>query len=425
MLTLTGNETAELEPGNYWLELEFERPVARETLLRALRNMGFEAVIVERDAAAGDASVGAVKLSSSKPAPAPAASATSSKFKYTPMSASTKTTAVQASHFEPAPAPAPAFKMPPPMSASTKTTAVQHSVPLAAPAPPKFKMPPPLTGPVRAVASMHAPTLSSPSPNPALSSPPKFKMPDAPSPPSPGGGGGGSGPTPDVAPSDLGTGPQWQEDTPAPSPGGGGASEFGPMASPGGGSAASSTGPVPLDKASASTSPAPASSVPWGKIALGMGVAAAALAAFAVVGGSSSTEEPYSFRLLARLPVPIRLQNQPGMWWKIVHKLAIDPFAEPSFHIEPHPLETDRVYDLRILSRDKTARSRADVEMLLEAMGFSPVIAQLKRRNMRVPRRATSVSEWIGIGTWQKPLSVVTSEDPFYFADVKLSHEEP
>ena len=108
------------------------------------------------------------------------------------------------------------------------------------------------------------------------------------------------------------------------------------------------------------------------------------------------------------------------MRWTILHEIAFDPWGPMSFRLTPHELVHGQLYDLRFLSRDKTAKSKKDVLQLLTIMGFRPATIFLSKRNMRIPGRPlTTLSEWFGVGLWTGPDSVVVSSDPFYFAEVK------
>lgn len=144
-----------------------------------------------------------------------------------------------------------------------------------------------------------------------------------------------------------------------------------------------------------------------------------------VFGAASPTTRVCRFT--AYLPRPLTIESAADLRFQAVHRLAFDPSASltdeprgPRLRMQPFPLVTGKVYDLRFLSRDKTARSKEAVKSLLDKMGFAPAEVMLLARNLRVPGRpATSLSEWLGVGTWRAPASIVTSDDPFYFAEVR------
>jgi hypothetical protein len=138
-----------------------------------------------------------------------------------------------------------------------------------------------------------------------------------------------------------------------------------------------------------------------------------------IVGG---TGEPLQtdFHFVGQLGQAIDVTSVPGLRWSAIHSLGFDPWGSMSFRLTPHELKHGQLYDLRFLSRDKTARSKKDVLALLVSMGFSPATIFLSKRNMRVPGRPlTTLSEWFGVGVWTGPDSVIVSSDPFYFAEVR------
>jgi hypothetical protein len=141
----------------------------------------------------------------------------------------------------------------------------------------------------------------------------------------------------------------------------------------------------------------------------------------ALFAGETS-ENPYLFRVTAKLSQPIAARNLPGLWWRSIHKLALDPTESVPFHVTPQRLLRGKTFDMRLLSRDKTAAQRGDVVALLQHMGFDPVDALLVRRNLRVPGRpGTSLSEWLAVGTWIRPDSYSTADDPLLFLDAKVN----
>lgn len=126
------------------------------------------------------------------------------------------------------------------------------------------------------------------------------------------------------------------------------------------------------------------------------------------------------FRFLGRLDKPVILSDVAGLSWTWIQKMTLDAFAPLGFRARPFALETGKVYEVRFLSRDKRAKARGDVSTLLEAVGLVSSHLFLVARNLRVPRRPNvSVSEWLAIGTWEKPASVTTVEEPFFFSDVQ------
>jgi hypothetical protein len=136
--------------------------------------------------------------------------------------------------------------------------------------------------------------------------------------------------------------------------------------------------------------------------------------------GGATARAAYRYAFLGRLTSPIAIRNLSSMRWLRIVKLPLDPFAPMTFQLHPFVVKRGQTAALRFLSRDKTVRAKSDVQALLTTMGFSPNEVFLVRRNMRIPgRNATSVSEWVGFGTWNLADSVVTCDDPFYFADLR------
>lgn len=135
-----------------------------------------------------------------------------------------------------------------------------------------------------------------------------------------------------------------------------------------------------------------------------------------VIGGPVGS----TYRFIGQLGSAIDIKSLPGLEWTIVHSIGFDPWGPMNFRLAPHALTKGQLYDLRFLSRDKTAKSKADVLALLTGMGFKPATIFLSKRNMRIPGRPlTTLSEWFGVGVWSGPDSVIVSSDPFYFAEVR------
>ena len=170
--------------------------------------------------------------------------------------------------------------------------------------------------------------------------------------------------------------------------------------------------------------------------AWGLGGAALATAAtLAVIGNARAPEwdpevdhdevsgaSPYTFRIVARLKAPIAIENLPGRWWKTVRRIPFEPFSPLDFQFKPWTLREGQSYTMRMLSRDKTAATRARVRELLGAMGFETQRLIALRRNVHVPGRpGTSMTLWLAAGTWGKPDSIVTVGDVFFFETMRES----
>jgi len=124
------------------------------------------------------------------------------------------------------------------------------------------------------------------------------------------------------------------------------------------------------------------------------------------------------YRFFARLDAPVVARDLPGMSWLAIQRLSLDPYAPLDWKVRAFRLKPGTSYDVRILSRDKMVRSKGDAIALLDGIGFDTDSIMAKTRNMRIPRRAASCTEWLARLTWprDKPESVLTVEEPFFFA---------
>lgn len=208
---------------------------------------------------------------------------------------------------------------------------------------------------------------------------------------------------------------------PAPPPEAPPAEPFAPPGSPAPSPESAAPPPVASDfrvstaAPAAQVGPTKTSLLPWALLGAA-GVAAAALVMFA----GEAESNPHAFRLTARLSRPLAIRNVPGMWWRAVHRLAIDPSEPTPWNVEPLLLKSGSTYDMRLLSRDKTAAHRAEVSAILGRIGFDPVDSLLARRNVRAPGRpGVSLSEWIAVGTWRGPNTLTTPEDEVLFTQLR------
>lgn len=410
MITLSGDSPILLPEGHYWLELDFERPISKEVLLQALRQMGFDRIVLEPE----NVSFGAASSSFSPSA------AVSPLRASTLASSALQSTAASMAIPQTAPAPVASAIRP---SATTSSAVATAATPIAASRAPTAPTAP--SGPSsRQPASVATQATSRP-----VAATPAAQAPAAP----PKKGGGFLGPDqipPEGRPAPLSA--PMQE---APAEAATAAASSAPSATsaPGGGRDFPEEAPAPIAleaspaQSLASVEPDPAfrvapappgaevkktSILPW---ALAAGAAVAAIALFA----GEQEPNPYAFKLTARLARPIAARNLPGLWWKSIHRLAIDPTEAVVYTIVPFQLTSGVTYDLRFMSRDKSGTTRASVLALMKTMGFSPCDALLVRRNVRIPGRpGTTLSEWLGVATWTGPNSYTTIEDPLLFVGV-------
>lgn len=386
-----------LLPGWYVFELAFDAPTSRASLESALPGLGFSA-------ATFDAAIGAFSTTTSLKASALAPAATSAA------SARVSQAVTPASIPQSSPAAPSAVQSQLARATTLKTTinpiSLQPQTNLHLTALPRP------TGPVN--------TSFQPTGSPVRAAPPPASLASAAGPrlnlgPPGGGGGGGGSPGPATA-----------------SPGGGGSydySDYAPPTGGGGGASDGSSAPGASSLPVASSSPSPSGAIDLSKCrpidASGrfyLCPTAPNVAVSGIVVGGAAAPKGSTFRFLARLDRAVVLRDRPGMTWLTARPFAIDPTQDPSWLAQPYQLSPGVTYDFRIISRDKTAGTHGDVETLLEAMGWAVGPLVLTRRNARVPGRpTTSVSEWLGSGTWTKSESVVTAYEPFFFADLKPS----
>lgn len=448
------SQTATLEPGHYWIEMTFDRPTSPDVLLRALRTIGFDSVGIEMEDPAlsgGKSRVGAVSavstLSSASARPVAARTATASPIQ----AASASPTRPRAS----APVASPIQA-----AMGTPTTGSDLRAPdptPAAPVPRAVAVPQPRAGTGTGPGAAQAPAVDRSGDKwkptygqgtgagdgaPASPTPPTGPLP--PTPPVPGGYDDAH---PSASPNDAGAsedpygyaagGPEEAAPPGYYQPSGGGGGGGGSMAdedaaAPTGVSSRTSSsvanaGPSSLQAASR-TPPTPGAvllnpqgGAPMWLVPAGTNLSQISVGGRLIVGGAApGPDASTSFRFVAHLGHAIDIRSLPGLRWTIIHELGFDPWGPMSFRLTPHTLEQGQLYDLRFLSRDKTAKQKADVLALLTSMGFRPATLFLSKRNMRIPGRPlTTLSEWFGVGRWDGPDSVVVSSDPFYFAEAR------
>jgi hypothetical protein len=141
---------------------------------------------------------------------------------------------------------------------------------------------------------------------------------------------------------------------------------------------------------------------------------------FATGPRTSGEREPLlRVRFFGNLLHPITTQDRPGMVWLLTHRMRTNPLADLQLQGRPWELREGRTYEFRFLAREKTAPTRDAVKSGLVAMGFAPMKLLAVKKNMRLPRRPTSLALWYGVGQWARPNSVVTRDDPFFFEEVR------
>lgn len=138
-----------------------------------------------------------------------------------------------------------------------------------------------------------------------------------------------------------------------------------------------------------------------------------------VAGIGGGDDDLLRFRVLARLDRPIALEDRAGMRWLFVKALSIPFLSDLVFQAHPHTLRQGSLYELRFLSRAKSNRTRDSVKQELTDMGWRPVKLSAIKRNMTLPRRPASLTLWYGMAVWNHADSVIVNDDPFFFETVK------
>lgn len=399
-VVLHGLEACELSPGWYWAELEFERPATKEILEAALASMGFANVEIEDDVGIGGA-IGATTMRAA--APKPAALALQPTMKAAPAPAILQQKVALATAPPPA-APAPTLKTSDTFSAAKTTMQAQAAKEVAtAPIAPLRGSGSPGSmsiGPSSSSATSASTSTSSSAPSASVST-------SASSTPA-ASDGGGDGYVP----------PNWrQEDLPA---------QQESYESAKAESREDSNAQTPIEEPALAKAPPDViratSAMKGRRVKVNNDPPMYLYEAQPSASVSGEAPQVWRFRFIGFLMAPALVRNLPGMRWTLIHPLAFDPAADLSWRVTPFPLPTGATLDLRFIARDKNARSRTDVARLLSSMGFSPARVMLRRRNLRMPGRpSATLSEWIGIGRWKGAASIVTSDDPLFFADVKVS----
>jgi hypothetical protein len=126
------------------------------------------------------------------------------------------------------------------------------------------------------------------------------------------------------------------------------------------------------------------------------------------------------FRFVATLKTSLTPTNLADMSWVFIRYLGVNPFADLNFQLTPFPLRRGAFYEFRFFSRLKANPTKDSVKETMSQMGFDPLKLNLLKKNMRIPHRGrVSVNMWFGMGRWNGPNSVVTSEDPIFIEALK------
>lgn len=398
-----------LAPGMYFVEMAFDREVDLPTLSRALGRMGFSDVVF--DQSLSEPSTGATMVRSSPSAAIIAAPSSPLRSSVLSQSISSPVRAPIAPAVTAPPPPSPVIK--PPVSA---TAAPSAPAPITVKAPLQTSISSPIAKPIPVAAITSAQV------------PPPVRVPPVRT--TPGGGiSPGVSVTPS-APSPSATSPVTPPSLPAEAApldgggGGGGGGGFQYTPSEGGGEDMGPSEEVQAERDAAAPPAEPVQADPkvaqearikelwqrwveWGS-------------PFATGPRTSGEREPLiRVRFFGNLLRPITATNRPGMVWLLVHRMRSNPLADLKLQGRPWELRQGQTYEFRFLAREKSAPTRDAVRAGLVAMGFAPMKLLAIKKNMRLPRRPTSLTLWYGVGQWAKPNSVVTRDDPFFFEEVK------
>ena len=431
-----------LHPGEYFIELEFDRPVDPAVLHRALTAMGFGVIVFDQSLPAVNIGAGALARVATK-APLPVAKSAVSSVASASRYAAVAATAIPVAPSS-KPSPPPPIQSRYTLPASAMATAIKAS-PAAyvadggMPAALKPSGSAAASKPAGAVAAALAasPSLAAitASPTdagiarPGVADSSKAAAGDpAPAGPepkgqfvaSPGGGGGGaaSSPAPEEEP----------EQTPTPPP----APEFPGDVPPN----PSAPAPMPAAVSELRASSASSMAAQLAASPAGSTLAAHALTALwtkwkewgspfasgpmvATSGASTGDDDPLRFRALVRLDRAIVLDDRPGMRWLFVKTLSIPFLSDLVFQSNPHPLRQGSLYEMRFLSRAKSNPTRESVKATLTEMGFQPVKLAAIKRNMSLPNRPASLTLWYGMAVWRHVDSVIVNDDQFFFETVR------
>lgn len=395
-----------LSPGEYLVELEFERPVEPDTLNRALTGMGWGLVVFDQaepnTQAARTGAVSRSSLSSASSAAPVTRAAMPLQTRSAPMiTAVAPRVVAQAAAINPARVP------------------VASAAPLPRPAP-----------------------AATPSPRSSIAIQDQAKLPSyvapavvmKPKPPAPGARAFSPGdtftPKKPEPPPDGGAEPTYADPGPATSPGGGGGGGGG-----GGYSAAPGGSEEQVYADEAAYAPTENAAMP-AMVADSVEAIKAALvdlwrrwkewgSPFAM-GPSQSVqtsgqETRTRLRFVGQLHQALSLNDVPGLLrWLFVKRLGVPTFTDLSLAYKPHPLVHGHVYEMRFLSRAKSEATKEAVKKGLGAMGFLPMKLFALKRNMRMPGRpGASLTLWYGIAQWGNVDSLVVGDDPFFFEDVR------
>lgn len=388
-----------LHPGEYFIELEFDRPVDPAVLHRALTGMGFGTVVFDQSLPSVNVGAAPLRQVSTSTASVRAPVTVQSRYRAPMTSAVQKLATVKVIDGGPPAAlkpKSPSLSMNTSVSPVRLNPAIQQRI-----APANVRLQTPGGAGLSAIVTPYGNKGGGGNPSPVSATSPASPADD-------GGGGGGASPggsssassaDDGASPSDATDGggdgsPSMSQDVPPP-----------PNNAPGGNAADDEMSAILVlqDRWQRWKE--------WGSpYATGPGTS---------TSGAGGDEDPLRFRVLAKLDRPILLENRPGMRWLFVKPLTFSFLGDLVFQANPFTLRQGATYEFRFLSRAKSNPSRESVKNGLAEMGFAPVKLSAIKRNITLPRRAASLTLWYGMGVWSHADSVIIHDDPFFFETVK------
>jgi hypothetical protein len=134
-------------------------------------------------------------------------------------------------------------------------------------------------------------------------------------------------------------------------------------------------------------------------------------------------------RFLGKLARAVSPTDTEILVWTEREPVTIDAFgAAPVLEdstLTPFVLQPDGIYELRFVARVRAHPNADAVADALEDMGFE-VNELIALARVDDPKAGNvQVQVWYGRGIWRSTLSVVTPEDPFFFAEAKKIGNAP
>lgn len=128
----------------------------------------------------------------------------------------------------------------------------------------------------------------------------------------------------------------------------------------------------------------------------------------------------YVVRMLVELTRKLEAANTDTVRWISAVPVGFNVFGDMNFNLFPFQLRSGQDYELRFVSRARSAPNRNAVLDLMRSMGWEPKRLSAIKKDMRLPGRAgANLTLWYAVARWVKPQSRIVADDPFYFEDVR------